>query len=147
MMKTTHFLRTALTSSLACTLILHSALSQADDTEIFFGGPTANSGVKPNVLFILDNSGSMAWRLDRDSTPSQASHGPSRMEVLKQSFNDIITNTSGVNVGVMALNARADYGNTRTVYPVEFIDGPVGIAAATPEILVSADDALSLIHI
>ncbi|WP_278956244.1 PilC/PilY family type IV pilus protein [Aquipseudomonas alcaligenes] len=144
MMKTTHFLRTALTSSLACTLILHSALSQADDTEIFFGGPTANSGVKPNVLFILDNSGSMAWRLDRDSTPSQASHGPSRMEVLKQSFNDIITNTSGVNVGVMALNARADYGNTRTVYPVEFIDGPVGIAAATPEILVSADDASRL---
>lgn len=143
-MNNKHFFQKTLSSALACSLILHSAFSQADDTEIFFGGPTANSGAKPNVLFILDNSGSMAWRLDRDSTPTQSSHGPSRMEVLKQSFNDIITNTNGVNVGVMALNPRSDYGNTRTVYPVEFIDGPVGIAAATPEILVSADDASRL---
>ncbi|MGE8363045.1 PilC/PilY family type IV pilus protein [Pseudomonas sp.] len=140
-MKSTHFLRTTLSSCLAVALVLQSAVSFADDTEIFFGGPSASEGIKPNVLFILDNSGSMAWRLDRDSTPTNSSHGPSRISVLKESFNDIISNTNNINVGVMALNPRTDYGNTRLVYPVENIDGPVGIAAATPEIIVSADDA------
>lgn len=140
-MKSTHFLRTTLSSCLAGALLLQNALSYADDTEIFFGGPSASEGIKPNVLFILDNSGSMAWRLDRDSTPTQTSHGPSRMTVLKESFNDIISNTNNINVGVMALNARSDYGGSRLAYPVEYIDGPVGIAAATPEIIVSADDA------
>ncbi|MBU1330578.1 MAG: pilus assembly protein PilY [Gammaproteobacteria bacterium] len=140
-MKNTHHLRTVLTSCLAATVLLQSSISFADDTEIFFGGPSASEGIKPNVLFILDNSGSMAWRLDRDSTPTQTSHGPSRISVLKESFNDIISNTNNINVGVMALNPRSDYGNTRLVYPVENIDGPVGIAAATPEIIISADDA------
>lgn len=140
-MKSTHFLRTTLSFSLAGAVLLQSAISYADDTEIFFGGPSASEGIKPNVLFILDNSGSMAWRLDRDSTPTQTSHGPSRISVLKESFDDIISNTNNINVGVMALNPRSDYGNTRLVYPVENIDGPVGIAAATPEIIVSADDA------
>lgn len=140
-MKNAYFLRTTFSTCLAATVLLQSAISFADDTEIFFGGPSASEGIKPNVLFILDNSGSMAWRLDRDSTPTRASHGPSRISVLKESFNDIITNTNNINVGVMALNPRTDYGNTRLVYPVENIDGPVGIAAATPEIIASADDA------
>ncbi len=33
--------------------------AQADDTEIFFGG-ASNAAVRPNILFILDTSGSMA---------------------------------------------------------------------------------------
>ncbi len=136
-MKSSHFLRTTLSSCLAGALIMHSAVSYADDTEIFFGGPNASQGIKPNVLFILDNSGSMAWNTTRDGSTS----APVRMNVLKDSFSDIINNTNGINVGVMALNARTDYGNSRLVYPVEYIDGPVGISAATPEIRVSADDA------
>lgn len=135
-----NFLRRAGTFGLASALILHSAISVADDTEVFFGGPQSSQGIKPNVLFLLDNSGSMAWRLDSDSTNLNGT--PSRISVLRDSFHDIITNTSGINVGVMVLNSRADYGNGRTVYPVEYIDGPVGVKiAATPEILVSADDA------
>lgn len=133
------FLRRLSAFGLFSALIFNSALSAADDTEVFFGGPQSSQGIKPNVLFLLDNSGSMAWRLDSDSTNLNGT--PSRMDVLKQSFNDIITNTSGINVGVMVLNARSDYGSTRTVNPVEFIDGPVGINAVAPEILVSADDA------
>lgn len=134
------FLRRFGTYSLAGALILHSSISFADDTEVFFGGPQSSQGIKPNVLFLLDNSGSMAWRLDADSTNLNGT--PSRINVLKDSFHDIITNTSGVNVGVMVLNARNDYGNTRTIYPVEYIENPIGVSiAATPEILASADDA------
>jgi type IV pilus assembly protein PilY1 len=42
-----------------CLVVLVSAsYAHADDTEIFFGNPSGN-GVIPNVMFILDNSGSM----------------------------------------------------------------------------------------
>ena len=33
---------------------------QADDTEIYLGNTNVATGVRPNVLFILDTSGSMA---------------------------------------------------------------------------------------
>lgn len=39
-------------------LMLLSAFSFADDTEVYLGNPDANS-IKPNVLFIFDTSGSM----------------------------------------------------------------------------------------
>ena len=52
-------LRTCLSSAVACALLLSASVSYADDTEIFFGGPNIEEGVRPNVLFILDNSGSM----------------------------------------------------------------------------------------
>lgn len=136
-MKSSHFLRTTLSSCLTGALILHSAVSYADDTEIFFGGPNASQGIKPNVLFILDNSGSMSWNTSLDGNYD----APLRMDVLKGSFSDIINNTNDINVGIMALNERADYGNSRLVYPVEYIDNPVGITTATPAIRISADDA------
>lgn len=136
-MKSPLLLRTTLSSCLAGILILQSAVSYADDTEVFFGGPNASEGIKPNVLFLLDNSGSMAWNTTLDGSTSN----PVRMNVLKDSFKDIISNTNGINIGVMALNSRTDYGGSRLVYPVEYIDGAVGIAAATPEIIISADDA------
>lgn len=140
-MKRLNQLRVFAASALASTLILGSALSHADDTEVFFGGPAIDDNIKPNVFFILDNSGSMAWRLDRDNTPTQASHGPARMSVLKEAFNEILNTTSGVNIGVMALNSRTDFYKDRLVYPVEYIDNTLGISSVAPEILVSADDA------
>lgn len=140
-MKRLNQLRVFATSALVSTLVFSSALSHADDTEVFFGGPAIDDSVKPNVFFILDNSGSMAWRLDRDSTPTQSWHGPARMTVLKEAFNEILNTTSGVNIGVMALNSRTDFYKDRLVYPVEYIDNTLGISSVAPEILVSADDA------
>lgn len=134
------FLRRSSAFSLASVLILHSAFTVADDTEVFFGGQPGAMGAKPNVLFLLDNSGSMAWRLDSDSDSLNGT--PSRMDVLKQSFKNIMTNTGNINVGVMVLNERSRYGNTRTLHPVEFIDKPMDVnITSTPEILASADDA------
>ena len=138
----TAFHRLAL-STIASLLVLHSAVSYADDTEIFFGGSAIDDSVRPNVLFVLDNSGSMAWRLDSNSNPSGSQQ--SRMQVLKESFASIINNAGAINAGIMVLNSRSAYDNTRMVYPVTNIDTELPtsaqIVASTPRIEVSGDDA------
>ncbi|MGG6259274.1 PilC/PilY family type IV pilus protein [Stutzerimonas stutzeri] len=140
-MKRLNKLRVFAASAMASTLILAGAIAHADDTEVFFGGPAIDDSIKPNVFFILDNSGSMAWRLDRDSTPTRDSHGPARMSVLKEAFSEILNTTNGVNIGVMALNSRTDFYQDRLVYPVEYISSALGISSLAPEILASTDDA------
>ncbi|MBX9763416.1 MAG: pilus assembly protein PilY [Pseudomonadaceae bacterium] len=143
----TQRLRTTLSGALASALLLSASFSYADDTEIFFGGPSIDDGIKPNVLFILDNSGSMNWRLDSNNTATGSQ--VSRMQVLKNSFADIMANTKDINVGVMALNARAEYGSSRFVYPVEYIDkelpDDIDLVANNPGIMQSADDATQAI--
>lgn len=130
-------------STVASALVLHSAISYADDTEIFFGGAAIDDSVRPNVLFILDNSGSMAWRTDSNSNPSGSQQ--SRMQILKDSFSTIINNAGAINAGIMVLNSRSAYNNTRMVYPVSNIDDPlpssVQLVASTPVIRASGDDA------
>lgn len=143
----TRKLQTLLSSAIATALVLSASFSYADDTEIFFGGPTIDEGIRPNVLFVLDNSGSMNWRLDsnNNATGSQTS----RLQVLKNSFSDIMSNTNDINVGVMVLNSRSAYDNSRYVYPVEYIDKElnedIDLVASTPEILQNADDAVQAI--
>jgi len=44
--------------------LLQSPCSFADDTEIFLS--RGKTDIKPNVLFILDDSFSMQWCLDKD---------------------------------------------------------------------------------
>ena len=96
----TAFHRVAL-STIASLLVLHSAVSYADDTEIFFGGSAIDDSVRPNVLFVLDNSGSMAWRLDSNSNPSGSQQ--SRMQVLKESFASIINSAGAINAGILVI--------------------------------------------
>lgn len=130
-----------LISTVSSLLIFSAANSYADDTEIFFGGPAIDSGIRPNVLFVLDNSGSMAWRLTSDNNPSAGE--PSRMESLKSAFSDIMLNASGINVGVMQLNTRTAYPRTM-VAPIEYIDKELATNAeqvTAPEMLQSGDDA------
>ncbi|AHI30175.1 vWA domain-containing protein [Marinobacter similis] len=60
----------------------------ADDTEIFF---TDREGtVTPNVMLILDASGSMGTN-DVD--------GKTRLSVMKQATKDLVSSLSDVNVG------------------------------------------------
>lgn len=135
--------RVALGSALASALLLSASVSFADDTEIFFGGPTIDAGIRPNVLFILDNSGSMQWRTDSNSNPSGSEQ--SRMQILKESFASIISSAGNINAGIMALNERSAYNNTRMVYPVTNINSVLAATteqvASTPQILESGDDA------
>jgi len=93
-------------SALGTFLLLQASLSYADDTEIFIG---ANTDVKPNVFFVLDDSGSMAWCLDNNkdakATTCPGVDKRSRMEVLKESMHTLLDSMEDnkINVGLMSL--------------------------------------------
>ncbi|WP_374287080.1 pilus assembly protein [Pseudomonas fluvialis] len=136
-----NFLRRTCAFSLAGALMLHSAFSVADDTEIFFG-TEPGEGIKPNVLFILDDSGSMGWCLNKNNSDCSTDK---RMKVLKDTMNNLLNTTSGINVGLMVLNNSAgsagDASVPRLLQPVSNIDSPISVKISSPEIKISADDA------
>jgi len=78
-------------TSLMLTLI--PGFSGADDTEIFFGRNSA----QPNVLFILDVSGSMG---DSDGT------GSSRLQRLRTALTTLLNTTTDINVGLFTYNGH-----------------------------------------
>ncbi len=128
--------------TLLTSLLLTSSTSTwSDDTDIFLSNPNYDSSIKPNVLFILDNSGSMDWSLTDNY---DAGYGEdSRLDVLKQSFGDIMANASDINAGLMKLHARSGE-SSRLTFPVSDIDALYGsdiLLAGTPELLDSTDDA------
>ncbi len=98
----------------------------ADDIEIFFGR-TTNQDIQPNVLFILDGSGSMNWydcangkvysRSCGDGTPAGTT---TRLTRLKDSLKDVLNNTSNINVGLMRFSHTNSGG--RITYPIRNID-------------------------
>lgn len=139
-MISSHFVRRTSLFGLAATLIFQSAVSVADDTEIFFGTKPDND-TRPNVLFILDDSGSMGWCVDSNSVCNTNN----RMRVLKDTMNNLLNTTSGINVGLMVLNNSAGTpGNAalpRLLQPVDNIDGTINVKVSSPEIKISADDA------
>lgn len=135
MKRYSHFLRSALTGALLTGSLLQAAFSYADDTEIFFGGALAEEGIRPNVLFILDDSGSMGGR------PPGQSSGDTRLQIMKDSFRQIVNNTTGVNIGVMRLNS-----NPRLSADVDYIDRVLGDTDIVPHsrsirISAASDDA------
>src|SRR5690606_25332254 len=87
-------LRSFITSALATTLVTLSAVSYADDTEIYFARANVdNEENKPtaNVLFLLDTSGSMA--------------SSNRMRDLKAAFSTVVSGLDeNVSVGVGRFN-------------------------------------------
>lgn len=102
-------LRAGVAAAIASTLI--AGPLSADDTEVFFGQAIKDSDAYPNVLFILDTSGSMTAK---DGTSM------SRMQRLQQAMHEIIDNSSNVNIGLMSLNGALEGGPVR--YPVTPID-------------------------
>jgi type IV pilus assembly protein PilY1 len=99
---------TALLTGLAAGL---STQSVAEDTDIYLGGDQpANQQVRPNVLFLLDSSGSMSGLV--------SGTGLSRLDNMKQAFNTIMDSTTNVNVGLMRFT---DPGGP-ILYPVANIE-------------------------
>ncbi|NMT65519.1 PilC/PilY family type IV pilus protein [Marinobacter orientalis] len=70
----------------------------ADDTEIFFTPPGTSQIVKPNIMFIIDNSGSMGNWVDDTGT--------TRMDVVQTVTNSLIDKMQDINVGVMKFNIQ-----------------------------------------
>ncbi|SNC76530.1 type IV pilus assembly protein PilY1 [Marinobacter sp. es.048] len=92
-----------------------------DDTEIFF--TDAEKVVKPNVMLILDTSGSMGTR-DVD--------GDTRLNVMKQAAIDLVNDLEDVNVGLMV------FGGNEGAY----FKAPVADIDTQRESLVSKIDGL-----
>ena len=114
------YIRRTLLCLLALAISLSSGISYADDTQIYFSsgdnsGNTSNE-ILPNVIFILDTSGSMI--------SNATGTGKSRIAVLKEAMRTIINSVQDVNLGLMRFT-MAEGG------PVLFPVSDVDVAAAT----------------
>ncbi|MCP4598357.1 PilC/PilY family type IV pilus protein [Neptuniibacter sp.] len=87
----------------------------ADDTEIFFGGTTSVT-VRPNILFVLDTSGSMSW--DTSGTRWSTDDGPIRIDEMKTALRTILSSVQDVNVGLMRFHVPGG----PILYPVTNVD-------------------------
>lgn len=102
-------LAAALSSAVAMTPV------SADDTEIFFGQKDPNINTSPNVLFVLDTSGSMNFTDD--------GYDGVRLARMKDALNNILESSSNINVGLMRFNGFLGGGSV--IYPMTAIDETV----------------------
>ncbi|MBX2837739.1 MAG: VWA domain-containing protein [Gammaproteobacteria bacterium] len=98
----------------AMTAVLLAGPAFADDTEVFFGQVDASADTQPNVMFVLDTSGSMNWN---DGQPL------TRLERMKNAIITILDSSANVNVGIMRFNGSSGGGSV--LYPVTPIDSTV----------------------
>ena len=89
----------------------------ADDTEIYLGNVNVTAAVRPNVLFILDTSGSMSG-MDGMSED--------RLDRMKDALNTILDDANNINVGLMRFT---DPGGP-ILFPVSYIDEDVSVVMA-----------------
>ncbi len=99
-------------SQLLALLLFSSASMQADDTEIYLGGNNNNSGIKPNVLFVLDTSSSMT---NEDGT------GITRLDRMKTALHQILDSANNINVGLMRFHREGG----PVLYPIADIDADI----------------------
>jgi len=104
-MKRAQFARVLFFSALVAVVAITP--SRADDTEVFFGQNDDAFRTNPNVLFILDISGSMR---EDDNTDS------SRLDRLKEAMRSLLDQSNGFNVGIMTFQGSNGGGAIR--YPV-----------------------------
>lgn len=102
-MKFSAKLKNALLSALFCSVTIATVVS-ADDTEIFFGQSDDVLKTNPNVLFILDTSGSME---KFDGTPT------ARIDRLKIAMRVLLQESSSFNVGLMGFSGSDRGGSIR----------------------------------
>lgn len=81
-------------------LFLLPAIASADDVDVYVSAPV--NLPQPNVLFVLDRSGSM--RFDEDGNNASTSGKESRMEQLKEAMEQILTNDdlNKINAGILS---------------------------------------------
>ena len=101
--------------SLIATLLAFS-VATADDTEIFFSQAEGDPTTHPNIVFILDNSGSMSG--------TGAGGTQSKMQDMKDAMHQIIDSTNNINLGLVNFLGWRDNHGSRMAYPVTPIDTP-----------------------
>lgn len=129
------------TAGTACASVLALSSAMADDTEVFFGQVDPTLDIFPNVLFVLDTSGSMNWTDGGSET---------RLERMKDALDTILDNTTNVNVGIMRFNGSRGGGSV--LFPVTPIDeeicdqddcGDISAAPRTSNSWADAEEAVS----
>lgn len=110
-----------------CAPLLFATTLMADETEIYFADKSGD--VPPNVLFMIDSSGSMKSLVAGDAA------GRNRLQVLKDTFAQVMKSApSNLNVGLMhyadeILQSNSPYywNSIKGVnFPATPIDDPVG---------------------
>ncbi len=89
-------------SLMACLLLMMTSL-RADDTEIYV---STQSDENPNVIFIMDTSGSMGYSTYDDD----GNYEGSRLEVVQEVAVDVINNTSNINIAIMRFDRKNSHG-------------------------------------
>lgn len=116
--------------SLLLLLTVSSTISFADDLEIYLGTAGSEVTYNPNVLFIMDTSGSMAGKDGGDET---------RMLRVQNALKETLSSVTNINAGLMRFS---DFGGP-ILYPIRPIDD-----AVSPEIITSisegTDDAYEI---
>ena len=102
-------------------------LAVADDLEIYLGTAGQQVTYDPNVLFIMDTSGSMT---NKDGTSE------SRMLRVQTALKEVLGTATNINAGLMRFS---DHGGP-VLYPIRGIDSPVE-PELTISIAQSEDDA------
>ena len=73
---------------------------------------TTAAGVKPNVMLMIDDSGSMRWIPESSNTPNYSQL--SRMDITKNALNTVLdTYTNQINWGLQSLHNNKDGSNNR----------------------------------
>ncbi|MEE9320318.1 MAG: PilC/PilY family type IV pilus protein [Granulosicoccus sp.] len=113
-----------ITCGMTLSLALATAPATADDTEVFFGQVDPSLNIYPNVMFVLDTSGSMNWY--------DAGIAENRLERLKEAMSTILDSSSNVNIGLMRMNGYN--GGGAVIYPVTPIDQVICDAGTCGEV-------------
>ena len=111
----------------------------ADDIEIY--GSNASSASLPNVLFIIDISGSMREGTDgQDPSPGQLS----KLEILQSVFSEVLDSSSGkINAGLLYFNDET----SGIKWPVSDLNSPASsIDSDLPAEMTSKDALKNLVE-
>lgn len=124
-MKYSRFYSFSFALALSC-MIGFSAF--ADDLEIYIGDGNEAVSYQPNVLFVMDTSGSMR---------SQDGTGESRLLRVQDALRQLMQTATNINVGLM----RFSNVGGPVLYPVKPIDSP-----ATADFVIPVNDSNDDVH-
>jgi len=99
-------------AALSCAIL---SPSYADDTEIFFGQSEDAFETNPNILFVLDVSGSMG-----DKSLKQDNVATTRLSRMQEAMRLLLQPLSNYNMGMMAFQGRNGGASVR--YPIGDLD-------------------------
>ncbi len=109
----------------------------ADDTEVFFPPGTSGTTPKPNVMFIMDTSGSMLSDTDYDKEYDDFPN--SRLQIVKDVLTELLTDVKDINAGLMRFMPRGHQGGS-VLLPIVDLDKPVDVPYIFGETKAGSDD-------